>query len=161
MEEVARVPDGLGSDDFLAIGALVWKVYSAYADAPGQFHNFSAEILSLHVVVKNVEQQLCTLAELEGDQTGSASHPGSGGKTLRLNSKDTENLKTLFEGLQSIVAQLDALLVKHQRLASNRRISMKEWGKEDLAGLRERIHTTISMLTGFNANLAKCVLPPP
>ena len=32
---------GVGVGDFLAAGRLVWDVYSAYADAPEQFHNFS------------------------------------------------------------------------------------------------------------------------
>ena len=49
---------GYGAGDIVAIGTLVWNVYSAYAGAPEQFRNFSQEILSLHVVVKKVEDQL-------------------------------------------------------------------------------------------------------
>jgi len=145
--------DVFGNGDFLAVSALVWKVYNAYVESPAQqFHNFSKEILSLHVVVKNVEQQLCTPAE-----AGGVGLLGSGSNTSSLSSKDRDDLKALCDGLQIIVKELDALHVRYQSLASNFRISIDrlKWGKEDLAGLRERIHTTISLLTAFNASLAK------
>jgi len=135
--------DGLVGD-VLAVGAFVWKVYNAYVDAPAQqFHDFSKEILALHVVVKNVEQQLCTLAEAGGASS--------------LTSKDREDLEALCDGLEIIVTELDALLIKYQSLTSNPQISFDRLkrGKEDLARLRKRIHTTISLLTAFNANLAK------
>ena len=67
----------LGVDDFLTAGKLVWDVYSAYADAPKQFWNFSQEILSLHIVFEQVEEQLHN--------------------TTTLSTKDTHHLKTLYE----------------------------------------------------------------
>jgi len=150
------VPYGFGVGDFLAVSSLVWKVYKSYADAPEQFRNFSMEILSLHVVIKKVEQQLASTPS-------GAGLPGSGSSALRLNSKDTEDLKTLYEGLHTIVAELDALHAKYQSLESNPKISFDrlKWGKEDLAGLKESIHTNINLLTAFNASLAKCVVSPP
>jgi len=151
------VPYGFGVGDFGVVGALVLKVYNAYADAPGQFRNFSKEILSLHVVIKKVEQQLGCIP---GSDAGSAALPGSGSSTLQLNSKDTEDLKTLYDGLQAIVTELGALHAKYQSLASNPKISFDrlKWGKEDLSGLRERIQTNINLLTAFNASLAKFVV---
>jgi len=154
------VPYGFGVGDFLAVGALVLNVYNAYADAPEQFRNFSKEILSLHVVIKKVEQQLGCTPGSDSYQAGSAELPGSGSSTLRLNSRNTEDLKTLFDGLQAIVTELAVLHAKYQSLASNPKISFDrlKWGKEDLSGLRVRIHTNISLLTAFNASLAKCVV---
>ena len=40
------------------VGAQVWNIYTAYAGAPEQFQKFSQEILSVHVVVRKVEDQL-------------------------------------------------------------------------------------------------------
>ncbi|KAF8417411.1 ankyrin repeat-containing domain protein [Tirmania nivea] len=150
---------GFGVGDVLAVGTLILKVYNAYEDAPEQFRNFSKEIRSLHVVVEKIEQQLCT-PRPNRDQTSDARPESSGNSTLCLSAKDAEDLKMLYDGLQAIVTELDALLTKYQSLASNPKISFDrlKWGKEDLEGLRGRIHTNISLLTAFNASLANCQL---
>ena len=49
---------GFGIGDFLAVGKLVWSVYRAYADAPEKFRDISQEILSLHIIIQKVEDQL-------------------------------------------------------------------------------------------------------
>jgi len=158
------VPYGFGVGDFVALGTLVWKVYNAYADAPEQFRNFSSEILALHIVTKKVEDQLCIpgLHRDNNEPSGSASPrlPASGSFIPTLSAKDTEDLRILYDGLQTIATELDALLTKYKRLASNPIISFDrlKWGLEDLAGLRERIHANISLLTAFNASLAKYAL---
>jgi len=156
------VPYGFGVGDFLALGVLVWKVYNDYAGAPEQFRNFSSEILALHIVTKMVEDQLCIPGPYRdnSETSGSASSrpPASRSFILALSAKDTEDLRILYDGLQVIGTELDVLLTKYKRLALNPTISFDrlKWGLEDLAGLRERIHANISLLTAFNASLAKC-----
>ena len=124
--------------NFLLVGKIVWDVYSAYADAPEQFRNFSQEILSLYAVFEQIEEQL---------------HD-----TTTLSTKNTNNLKTLYDGLKGIMEELDNLLKKYKswELTSHLFHRLK-WGQEDLVGLRERLRSNITLLTTFNASLAKYV----
>ncbi|KAF8445103.1 hypothetical protein BGX38DRAFT_701066 [Terfezia claveryi] len=132
---------GFSVGDFLGAGTLVWNVYSAYAGAPEQFRNFSREILSLHVVYKQIKDQLC--------------NQGYGNNSSTLSAKDTNDLKILHDGLQNIIKELDALLKKYKSLTVNHSVSFDRlrWGLEDLAGFRERIVIHVGLLTAFNTSL--------
>lgn len=80
------VPFGFGVGDILAVGTLVWKVYSAYAGAPEQFRNFAREILSLHTVIRKVEEQL-GISGPDSDVVGASSEAGpssNGGGGVRV-----------------------------------------------------------------------------
>ena len=101
---------GFGVGDFLAAGKLVWNVYSAYTEAPELFRNFSQEILSLHIVLRKVEDQLHTLGS-----DGAA----SGSQSLQLSTKDIDDLKILHDGLQAIMTELDELLKKYRSLEAS------------------------------------------
>ena len=115
---------------------------------PRTVPKFSEEILSLHVVFKTVEDQLC-------DQ-------GFKNKTLTLSTKHVDDLKILRDGLKTTLMELDALLKKYQSLIGNHSISFDrlKWGKEDLAELRERILVHVGLLTAFNLSLTRCVHIP-
>ena len=129
---------GFGVGDFLSVGQLVWDVYSAYANAPEQFRNFAQEILSLHSVFEQIEEQL---------------HD-----TTTLSTKNAHKLKTLYDGLKGIMEELDNLLKKYKSLESTGNpIDRLKWGQEDLVGLRERLRSNINLLTTFNTSLAKYV----
>jgi len=122
----------------MGVGTLVWNIYNAYASAPEQFRNFSQEILSLHVVVKTIEDQLRNQG------------PGN-----NLSAKHSNDLKTFHDGLQTIMKELDTLLKKYQSLTEDHSISFDRlrWGQEDLVGFRERIITHVGLLTAFNTSL--------
>ena len=157
---------GYGVGDFLAVSKLVWDVYSAYTDAPEQFRNFSQEILALHVVVSKVEDQL-GISGSYGAASGSGSQipaiaSGSWSQLptiVTLSMKDKNDLKILYDGLKGIMEELDALLKKYKSLSENHSISFDrlKWGQENLVGLRERLRSNITLLTTFNASLAKYV----
>ena len=153
---------GFGVGDFLSVGKLVWDVYSAYADAPEQFRNFSQEILSLHIVIRKVEVQLRILGS--DGRAGASQRPGSGSRSggaasqPSLRSEDQNDLKVLYDGLQVIAKELDNLLKKYKSLESTGNpIDRLKWGQEDLVGLRKRLRSNINLLTTFNASLAKYV----
>ena len=131
---------GFGVGDFLAVGRLVWDVYRAYADAPEQFRNVSQEILSLHVVFGKVEDQLHN-------------------QGYALSAKDMDDLKILYNGLKTVMEELDALLNRYQSLSGNRIISFGrlKWGQEDLIGLRDKLRSNVTLLTVFNSSLARYV----
>ncbi|RPB22052.1 hypothetical protein L211DRAFT_763405, partial [Terfezia boudieri ATCC MYA-4762] len=136
---------GVSVGDFLGVGTLVWNVYSAYRGAPEQFRNFSQEILSLHVVYKQIEDRLC--------------NQGYGNNNSTLSAKDMDDLRILHDGLQNIMRELDALLQKYQSLTENHSVSFDRlrWGQEDLAGFRERIVMHVGLLTAFNTSLTAYV----
>ena len=133
-----RFGRGFRVSDFLSVGKLVWDVYSAYADAPKQFRDFSQEILPLHAVFEQVEEHLHN--------------------TTTLSRKNTNNLKTLYDGLKGIMEELDNLLKKYKSWELTSYLFHRlKWGQEDLVGLRERLRSNITLLTTFNASLAKYV----
>lgn len=153
---------GFGVSDILAVGALVRNVYNSYSTGPEQFRNLSQEILSLHVVIRKVEDQLGIAGP---DETGSAE---TSRRQLRshtvasLSTRDKDDLKILYEGLQNIMKELDDLLKKYHSLASNcSPIDRLRWGLEDLVGFRDKLRSNITLLTSFNATLARYVPLPP
>ena len=100
---------GFGVGDFLAVGKLVWSVYRAYADAPEQFRDFSQEILSLHIVIQKVEDQL-GISGSDGTASGSqaSGSQASGSQpqhVTTLSTKDKDNLRVLYDGLQGIMKE--------------------------------------------------------
>ena len=135
---------GFGVGDFLAVGKLVWGVYRAYADAPEQFRDFSQEILSLHIVIRQVEDEL--------DISGSGGVPN-------LSTKAKNDLEILYDGLEGIMKELDDLLKKYQDLSENHSISFDrlKWGQEDLVRLRDKLRSNLTLLITFNSSLAKYV----
>jgi len=158
-------PFGFGVGDVLAVGTLVWNVYKTYEGAPEQFRDFSQEILSLHSVVRKVEDQL-GISDLDGMAGRSRPLASDSGAvyaaSLSLSAEDKNDLKILYDGLKAIMKELDDLLRKYQHLASNPTISFDrlKWGREDLVGLRDKIRSNIMLLTGFNVTLAKYVHVP-
>lgn len=142
---------GVGDLNFVRVGSLLWNMYSVYAGAPEQFRNFSQEILSLHVVFKKVEDYLRNQGF--GDNiTG----------TLTLSAKDANDIKILYDGLQTIVKDLDALLKKYKSLLENRNILFDRlrWGQRDLTEFRGRILVHIGLLNAFNTSLTWYVVFP-
>jgi hypothetical protein len=49
---------GFGVSDFVALGTLAWQVYRSCRDAPENFGNVSQDVLSLHAVLREVEEDL-------------------------------------------------------------------------------------------------------
>ena len=139
---------GFPVGDILAGGALIWDVYSSYANAPEQFRNLAQDILSLHLVFKNVEVQL--------------RNQGFGNNTLTLSTKDMHELEILHEGLRTITKELDDLLQKYHSFTENHSISFDRlrWGQEDLVRIRERILMHVGLLTALNTRLMSYVNPP-
>ena len=49
---------GYSVGDFIAVGQLAWTVYKSCRDAPESFNNISVEVLSLHALLKEVEEMI-------------------------------------------------------------------------------------------------------
>jgi hypothetical protein len=124
---------------FLAVGTLAWNVYKACRDAPESFRNISAEVLSLHAVLKEVEE---ALSDHQLTQSRQAS------------------LATITEGCQKILYDLQAVVNKYESLEtqSKRTWDRLKWGSNDIAEIRARLTSNTSILTAFTRQVSQ-VLP--
>jgi len=152
-EYIPTMSFGFGAGEIITVGTLVWNVYTAYASAPEQFRNFSQEILSLHVVIRKVEDHL-GISGTGGQAAGSQLRDSGGVACLSTNDKN--DLKILYDGLQMTMKELEDLLQKYQSLTAKRNFMHRlRWGQEDLVGLRDKLRSNIALLTAFNTTLAK------
>ena len=141
------VPYGFGVGDFIAVGTLAWSVYKScwsqpYAGhqqatnqwvgkaAPGSFENISAEVLSLHAVLK------------EGEETLFVSP---------LSPERAERLKVIKDGCDKVLVDLQRLVERYESLGtqSKRTWDRMKWGKEDIAEIRTRLISNITILTAY------------
>ena len=124
------VPYGFGVGDFVAVGTLAWNVYKSCRAAPGSFSNISIEVLSLHAVLK------------EADETIFKSP---------LSPESQVRLKTIGDGCQCVLGDLEALVDKYESLGtqSKRTWDRMRWGAEDIVEIRSRLISNATMLTAF------------
>lgn len=124
------VPYGFGVGDFVAVGTLAWNVYKSCRAAPGSFSNISTEVLSLHAVLK------------EADETIFRSP---------LSPESQARLRTIGDGCQCVLGDLQALVDKYESLGtqSRRTWDRMKWGAEDIVEIRSRLTSNATMLTAF------------
>ncbi|KAF6223229.1 hypothetical protein HO133_000071 [Letharia lupina] len=124
------VPYGVGVGDFVAVGTVAWSVYKYCKAAPGSFGNISTEVLSLHAVLKESEETLFTHA---------------------LPPARAERLKVIKDGCDTVLADLQTLVNKYESLGtkSKQTWDRMKWGNEDIAEIRARLTSNITMLTAF------------
>lgn len=121
---------GFGVGDFLAVGKLAWAVYKSCRDAPDSFKNISIEVLSLHAVLKEVEETL-------SEQAISASKQHS--------------LATVTTGCRCVLEDLQTLVTKYENMGSQskRTWDRLKWGSNDIAELRARLISNTVLLAAF------------
>jgi hypothetical protein len=86
---------GYSVGDFIALGQLAWQVYKSCKDAPGSFRNISSEVLSLHAVLKEVEETLLSYTLPKSKQA---------------------SLVTITSGCQDVLGDLQSLVNKYESL---------------------------------------------
>lgn len=121
---------GFGVGDFLAVGKLAWTVYKSCRDAPESFRNISLEVLSLHAVLKEVEEIL-------------AEEPLTGSRK--------QSLATVTNGCKCVLDDLKALVDKYEGMGSQSKITWDrmKWGAADITELRARLTSNTVLLTAF------------
>lgn len=124
------VPYGFGVGDFVAVGTLAWNVYKSCRAAPGSFSNISTEVLSLHAVLKEADETVFRSA---------------------LSPESQARLKTIGDGCQCVLGDLQALVDKYESLGtqSKRTWDRMKWGAEDIVEVRSRIVSNTTLLTAF------------
>ena len=118
--------------DIMAISGLAVKVYTAYKEAPDEYKSISKEVESLHIIIQKAAQHF------EG---------------TKLNDNCRQEGLKVLEGCQSILEDLDALIIKYNSLASPSSSHVLQRIKlgttEDIATLRVRLISNITLLNGF------------
>lgn len=121
---------GYSVGDIVALGSFAWNIYKSCKDAPESFAGVRQETLSLHAVLKEIEEAL-------GE--------------CQLQSSQQERLQTICDGCKSVLEDLSALIQKYQSLGaqSQRTWDRLRWGKEDVDSLRNRLTSNVVLLSSF------------
>ena len=122
---------GCSVADFLAVGQLCWKVYKKCKDSPGNYLDLAREVGALHNVVKETEELLSQQA---------------------LTTKEKNKLLTCRQGCESVLKDLNGLLVKYESLGTNARRTFDRmgFGLQNMNGIRLRLISNTSLLDAFN-----------
>lgn len=121
---------GFSVGDFATLGQLAWKIYKTCKDSPESFKNVSQEVLSLHAVLKELE-------ETHSNATLSATQQS--------------RLETVGDGCRAVLEDLKAILDKYSSLGSTTKRTWDRlgWGSRDIADLRSRLISNTNLLTLF------------
>ena len=119
-----------GVGDVVAVGTLAWNVYKSCKGAPDSFSDISNEVLSLHAVLK------------EADETILKSP---------LPPQSRKRLKTICDGCQNVLSDLQALVDKYESLGtqSKRTWDRMKWGTENVTEIRSRLVSNTTFLTAY------------
>jgi hypothetical protein len=128
---------GYGVGDIINVTTLAWKVYKSCKEAPESFKNIAFDVVSLHAVLKEVE-------ETEFAQP--------------LSPTRQERLKTVGDGCYHVLGDLDSLVKKYHSLGtqSKRTWDRMGWGTVDIAELRARLTVQIGILDTWIRCVAEC-----
>lgn len=121
---------GYALGDFIAVGKLAWTVYKAYRGAPDSFNNISSEILSLHALLKEIEESVLL-------------QPMGAAQKARL--------KAIYDGCNDVLRDLQALIGRYESLSIKNKFNWDRfgWGTQDIAEYRSRITSNVGLLGAF------------
>jgi hypothetical protein len=88
---------GYSVGDIVLLGQLAWKAYRSCKDAPESFKNVSQEVLSLHAILREIEETFS-------------------GQTLLSTRQD--NLKKIGDGCRNVLEELQGLVDKYESLGT-------------------------------------------
>lgn len=109
--------------------SLAWNVYVSCESAPKSFKNISAEVKSLHGLLKETHETVLARSL----------HPASHAR-----------LTTILDGCTGVLTDLKALVDKYEALGKYKwTLDRIAWGKEDIGELRARLTSNTVLLTGF------------
>lgn len=116
--------------------SLAWKVYVCCESAPRSFKQISAEVRSLHGLLKETQETVLT-------------------RSLPIASQ--ERLVTILDGCTGVLKDLEAFVNKYEALGKYKwTLDRVTWGKEDVGELRARLTSNTVLLTGFLRYLTLC-----
>lgn len=109
--------------------SLARTVYVACESAPRSFKNISAEVKSLHGLLKETHETVLARSLQPASQA---------------------RLTTILDGCTGVLTDLKALVDKYEALGKHKwTLDRIAWGKEDIGELRARLTSNTVLLTGF------------
>ena len=125
---------GASVSDVALCVKLTHKVWRRCRDAPGQFGEVSAELASLHLVLRQVEEAVTDIDLDDGKRT---------------------DLQALVGRCNGILKELEELLEKYGSLGtqSKRTWDRLRWGQERVQDIRQRVAACQQLLTSFHVAL--------
>lgn len=119
---------GYSVSDFIVLGQLAWRVYKSCKDAPDGFKNVSQEVLSLHAVLKEVEETF---------------------SQATLSAAQQSRHRTVGNGCRSVLEDLQGILDKYKSLGTKTKRTWDRlaWCSNDIAELRSRLISNTVLLT--------------
>ena len=121
---------GYGVGDFIAVPKLVWNVCTVYKDAPGDFRNISDEIKSLHIIVDRLKDKF---------------------QNKTLTSDKQAQLRDILQGCAGVLEELRTKYTRVGSAQSLQAIGYIKWTQENIAELRARLTSNITLLNAFIA----------
>ncbi|KAJ7745717.1 hypothetical protein B0H16DRAFT_971445 [Mycena metata] len=127
---------GFGVGDIVLATTLAWRLYKGFKESSEGFRRMSSELLSLHAVLSETSDYL---EEYGGELPESRKN----------------RLNTLVDGCLISLQELEALYTRYESLTtqSQRTWDRMRYGLKDLSEVRQRLISSISMLTAFNTAL--------
>ncbi|GAB1314608.1 Potassium channel AKT1 [Madurella fahalii] len=123
---------GVGVGDLALVARSAWRLYKACKESSEDFARLSTELLSLHAVLNETHEFLIDNPKLDTS------------RRHRL-SMLCDQCNAALEGLDSIVARYESLGTQAQRTWDRMR-----FGLNDLSDVRERLVSSVTLLTAFN-----------
>ncbi|MCJ1263552.1 hypothetical protein MMC22_003422 [Lobaria immixta] len=119
---------GYSVSDFVAAGQLAWKIYKVCKDAPENFKNIAQEVLSLHAVLKELEE----------------TYPDA-----NFSAAQQSRLRIVGDGCRAVLEDLQGLVDRYNSLGTSTKRTWDRlaWGSEDIAELRSRLISNTGLLT--------------
>ena len=129
--------------DIMAISGLALKVCTAYKDAPGDYRNISDEVESLHIIINKAAHHF-------ESTTLSDNSRQEGHKVLRGCHNVLEDLDALIEKYNSLASASPSTSTSTSQVLQRLKLSASlVIGTEDIATLRARLTSNITLLNGF------------
>ncbi|KAJ4482360.1 hypothetical protein J3R30DRAFT_3699798 [Lentinula aciculospora] len=126
---------GIGIGDVFLVSKIAWTIYKSCKDSGDDFKRLSSEVASLHVVLKETEDYANEFAVLDTS------------RVYRLNIL-TDGCTTTLKDLEKLLNSYESLGTQAQRTWDRMR-----FGLEDLADVRLRLVSHVTLLTAFNSTL--------
>ena len=119
---------GWGVGDIITISQLALKVYAAYKDAPDDYRHLSEEVLSLQIIIDRARQHF---------------------ESTTLSENDRQHGQQVLKGSQSVLVDLNSLVDNYTSGKTRQAFKKAILNSDDIATLRARLISNISLLNGF------------
>ncbi|KAK4444440.1 hypothetical protein QBC34DRAFT_415249 [Podospora aff. communis PSN243] len=125
---------GIGVGDLALVARSAWRLYKACKDSSEDFARLSTELMSLHAILNETNE---FLAENQDSIDLSRRH----------------RLTILCDGCRSALDELDAIYTRYESLGTQaqRTWDRMHFGLRDLSDIRNRLVSSVTMLSAFNS----------